>query len=64
MTNPGLTLLIVGAGSTTRNEMEFDVPPPGAGLRTASVATAGLGTSLAGMSAVSLVVLTNVVGRS
>jgi hypothetical protein len=26
VTNPGLTLVIVGAGSMTRNEIEFDVP--------------------------------------
>lgn len=49
----GKMLFSVGAGLLTVNVCEFDVPPPGAGLKTVTVTVPAVATSLAGIVAVS-----------
>ena len=61
----GLRLVIVGAGFVDLivNETALEVPPPGAGLRTVTLAVPVVTISVAGIKAVSCVPLTNVVVR-
>ena len=56
--------LITGVGARIRNGTAFDVPPPGVGLWTVTIATPGTLTSLAEMAAMMCRLSTQVVGRS
>ena len=60
----GLMLLIVGNGFVMVKVAVLDVPPPGAGLKTVTLAVPAVATSLAGIVAVSTVLETNPVVRS
>jgi len=52
-----------GFGAIIVNDSAFEPPPPGAGLKTVTAAVPGLPTSLAGIDAERLVLLTTVVAR-
>jgi hypothetical protein len=60
----GLRLVIAGAGLLMVKICAFDVPPPGVGLNTVTLAVPALAMSAAVIAAVSCVVLTYVVVRS
>src|SRR5437870_1932470 len=65
---PAAGALIVGTGGwlpggVTMNVSAFETPPPGEGLLTVTLAVPCVATSLAGIAAVSCVLLTNVVVR-
>jgi hypothetical protein len=59
----GYVSVTEGTGLLTVNVSAFDVPPPGAGLNTVTLAVPALAMSLAGIAAVTCVVLTYVVVR-
>src|SRR5437867_1384444 len=62
----GLMLVIAGTGfaAVIANVTEFDMPPPGDGLKTVTAAEPGSLSKLAGIVSVSTLVLTKVVERS
>src|SRR6185436_6618450 len=62
-TAPGLRLAIVGTRLLIAKVRLPDVPPPGAGLTTVTVAVPAAAKSLAGIVAISCVLLTKAVGR-
>ena len=60
----GNSVLTVGTGLLTVNDLELDVPPPGAGLETVIGNVPVAAISGAGISAVNCVELTRVVARA
>lgn len=64
MVKEGLTFVIVGITLFTVKVWEVEVPPPGAGLNTATEEVPAVAISLAGTMAVSLEELTKVVVES
>lgn len=64
ITLPPLLGSIVPVAKPMVNVCTFDVPPPGVGLKTVTLAVPPVATSAAVIAAVSLVLLTNVVVRS
>src|SRR5262249_31308977 len=67
LTEFGFSVWIVGVGFACRPTMKgsvLDSPPPGAGLKTFTLAVPAAATSGARICAVSCVLLTNVVARS
>ena len=66
VTDDGLMLVMFGTGFAALmvNAIEFEVPPPGDGLKTVIVALPPLAMSPAGIEAVSWLALTKVVERS
>ena len=60
----GLNDIAVGTGLSTANASPLDVPPPGAGLETVTVAVPPVATSAAVIAACKLVLETNVVVRA
>src|SRR6266542_871310 len=66
VTDDGLMPVILGTGfvALTVNATEFEVPPPGDGLKTVIVALPPPAMSFAGIEAVSWLAFTKVVGRS
>src|SRR5262245_9742565 len=66
VTGFGLSAVIAGVGfggGSTCKMAAFDVPPPGAGLKTVMLAAPGLGMSVDLTVAVNWVALTNIVGK-
>jgi hypothetical protein len=59
----GLRLVVVGTGLLTVKDSAFEVPPPGAGVTTVTLATPAVARSLVTMAAVSRVAETKVVVR-
>jgi hypothetical protein len=57
-------LVVVGSGLFTVKTCEFEVPPPGAGLVTVMLNVPAVVRSLAGIAAVTLILLTKVVVRA
>src|SRR5213594_3310464 len=66
MAEVGLMLVMLGTGfaAVIVNVTEFEVPPPGDGLKTVTAALPALAMSLCGIEAVSWPALTKVVERS
>src|SRR5437660_3803009 len=60
----GASALSVGEGLLTEKLCSPELPPPGAGLKTVTVTVPPVAMSLAGMEAVSCMLLTKVVARS
>src|SRR4030095_11585308 len=60
----GLSALSVGAGFRTETLATVDVPPPGAGVTTVTAGEPAVMRSLAGIAALSVVALPNVVARA